>query len=233
MKRLSLFLSILTTTTTLYAANISDLDIGDGMYLQGVFSDELVYVVRIDYGRNRVKVRRSEDGTTKWVNASNLISRESSTGNDILRGAVVVSALACALNPERCKGNSSNKRSSSSYSSRSKTTSSSSIAAHRFKITNKCQYMVNFAMHYKDTSGRWSSVGWWNINPNRYRYLNFQDGTYAKSNNATFYYYAESKQQGLIWSGNGSHIYNVNGRNLNMKKIRDTSGDSELSLSCS
>ena len=38
-----------------YAANIRDLDIGDGVYLQGVLSDELVYIVRIDYQKKPSK----------------------------------------------------------------------------------------------------------------------------------------------------------------------------------
>ena len=85
------------------AANIYDLDVGDGVYLEGIMSDELVYITRIDVSNNRVKIRRSTDSTTKWVRPSSLISREASTTNDIGRTAIGVGIMVCLLNPEACK----------------------------------------------------------------------------------------------------------------------------------
>ncbi|MEO1594398.1 MAG: PDZ domain-containing protein [Pseudomonadota bacterium] len=107
MTRLILATLLLGLAPALHAANIQDLDVGDGMYLQGVLSDELVYVVRIDRSRNRVKVRRSQDGTTKWVNPSQLIDREASVTNDVGRVAVGVGLFVCLANPDACKSSSS------------------------------------------------------------------------------------------------------------------------------
>lgn len=121
MVRLILATALLAIGTAAYAANVDDLDVGDGMYLKGALSDELVYVVRIDKSRNRVKVRRSEDGTTKWVSPSKLFDREGSMMNTVERVAVGAVVVGCLLNPEKCKsGGSSSSSSSSSGSSSNK-----------------------------------------------------------------------------------------------------------------
>lgn len=83
-----------------YNSVISGLDIGDSVYVQGWFSDELVQVIRIDRSDNTVKVRRRYDGTTTWVNASKIITREQSTANDVGRTVVAVAAIACLFSPE-------------------------------------------------------------------------------------------------------------------------------------
>lgn len=82
---------------------INALDVGDGVYVEGLFSDELAVIVRIDQASGNVKVRRQSDGTTVWVPASKVISREQSTANDFARGAVAVGVVACILNPDACK----------------------------------------------------------------------------------------------------------------------------------
>lgn len=81
----------------------SKLDVGDGVYVQGFFSDELAIIVRIDHQNQKVKVRRSRDGTTKWVAARDVLTREQSTINDIGRGAVTIGIIACFFSPESCK----------------------------------------------------------------------------------------------------------------------------------
>jgi uncharacterized membrane protein len=83
-------------------SKLADLDIGEGVYAQGFFSDELVYVMRIDYQNHRVKVQRPEDGTAKWVSASDIISREQSAVNDLGRAAVTIGVFYCLFNPEEC-----------------------------------------------------------------------------------------------------------------------------------
>lgn len=219
-----------------FAANIRDLDAGDVMYMQGIFSDELVQVIRIDYGNNRVKVRRSEDGTTKWVNPSTLITREASTGNDVARGAIAIAGVVCLLDPQACQqaSRSSSGSGSSSSSSReqfsSNTSSSSSSAGYKFKFTNKCRYEIQLALRYLKTNGEWTTVGWWSINANKYRYLKYKDGSYALSNNSTFYYFAETPSHNLVWRGN--YPDKVNGRAVEMVKATDDDGDSEVELTC-
>lgn len=93
---------LLNLFSSSFAADINDLDVGDGVYVQGFFSDELAYIKRIDYQRYKVKVARTSDGTAVWVSPSQIISREESIGNDVERGAVVITILACILNPEDC-----------------------------------------------------------------------------------------------------------------------------------
>lgn len=82
----------------------SHLDIGDGVYVQGFFSDELVTIVRINSGNGTVKVRRSTDSTTKWVDANSIITRGQSTVNDIGRGVATVAIFYCIFAPDSCQG---------------------------------------------------------------------------------------------------------------------------------
>lgn len=86
-----------------YASKLADLDVGEGVYVQGFFSDELVYVMRIDYQNERVKVQRAVDGTAKWVSAGSIISREESSINDVGRAAVTIGVFYCLFNPDACK----------------------------------------------------------------------------------------------------------------------------------
>ena len=102
--RTLMFVLITTFSLNAVCANINYLDVGDGVYVQGVFSDELVYIKRIDSGSNMVKVVRPTDGTTSWVNASNIISREQSDRNDVGRAAISTVIFICLLAPEQCQG---------------------------------------------------------------------------------------------------------------------------------
>lgn len=89
------------STATRYS-KIDYLNVGDGVYVQGILSDELVYIVRIDKSDNTVKVRRRSDGTTTWVKANKIITREQSTVNDVGRTVVVAAALYCLFSPKEC-----------------------------------------------------------------------------------------------------------------------------------
>lgn len=82
---------------------LAELDIGEGVYVQGYFSDELAYIMRIDHQNQRVKVQRPSDGTAIWVGADKIISREESTVNDVGRAAVAIGVFYCIFNPEDCK----------------------------------------------------------------------------------------------------------------------------------
>lgn len=77
--------------------------IGDGVYVQGLFSDQPAMIRDIDQANRRVKVQRYDDGVSEWVGFDRIISRGESTANDIGRGAVALTAFACLMNPEACK----------------------------------------------------------------------------------------------------------------------------------
>jgi len=85
------------------ADKLSGLDIGERVYVRGFFADELVVIQRIDASSNRVKVMRSGDGTSKWVSASDIISREESAVNDAARVVGAIALLACLMDIEACE----------------------------------------------------------------------------------------------------------------------------------
>lgn len=218
-------LILIVATGTAQAANINDLDVGDGVYLEGIFSDELVYVIRIDRSGHRVKVRRSTDGTTKWVNPAKLISREASIGNDVGRVAIGVALAVCAFDPDSCANNSSG-----SNRQTSRTVSTSSSAA-KFYVSNECEQPVRVAFRYLKTNGDWTTAAWWEFKGNSSRYLKFTDGNFATTNNTISYYYAETMNRSLEWAGDYSVA--VNERSVAMRKLNNNAGDTRLRLTCS
>jgi uncharacterized membrane protein len=219
---IGIFLLLVLGTTQ--AAPISDLDVGDDVYVQGVFSDDLVYIVRIDYQNQRVKVRRGTDGTTTWVNPSRLISRETSVGNDVGRVAVVIALAVCAFDPDACSSNSRQTQ------QRATTPPSGSSTGFKFHVANECKHSVRLALRYLQPNGKWTTAGWWTFSPNSSRFLKFNNGTYARTNNTAAYYYAEATNQSLVWTGD--HSARLDDRSLAMRKVTDTSGDTELRLTC-
>ena len=84
-------------------SGIDALDVGDIVYVQGFFSDELAQIVRLDKPSGRVKVRLQADGTTKWVPHTEVLTRDQSTEKMIERGVVGGAILYCILNPEACQ----------------------------------------------------------------------------------------------------------------------------------
>ncbi len=222
-KTIGLFLLLVLGAA--HAARISDLDVGDGVYVQGIFSDDLVHIVRIDYQGHRVKVRRSTDGTTSWVKPSSLISRETSVGNDIGRAAITVGLLVCALDPDACAGNNNQTR------QRTTTPPSTSPTGFKFHVANECKQPVRLALRYLQPDGNWTTAGWWTFSANSSRFLKFNNGTYARTNSTASYYYAETTDQSLVWKGD--HSAKLENKPLAMRKLTDTSGDTELRLTCS
>lgn len=92
-----------TTTRARTAPATGHLDVGDGVYVQGVFADELAIITRIDRATGRVKVRRARDYTTVWVSADRVITREQSVANDLGRGVVAIGVMVCIFNPDACQ----------------------------------------------------------------------------------------------------------------------------------
>lgn len=84
-------------------SKMASLAVGDGVYVQGLLSDELGYIAALDVANNRVKVRRAEDGTTIWVDESRVITREESRSNDVGRVVGGAALLYCLFNPDECK----------------------------------------------------------------------------------------------------------------------------------
>lgn len=82
---------------------INGLTIGDGVYVQGAFSDQPSVIQQIDTANGQVKVRRYSDGVSEWVPANRLISRDQSTANDVARTGVVIGAFVCMISPDTCK----------------------------------------------------------------------------------------------------------------------------------
>lgn len=83
-------------------ANVKGYVIGDGVYVQGTFSDQAGRIQDIDTGRGRVKVLRYSDGISEWVDASRIITRQESTTNDIARGVGMLGIMVCITNPDAC-----------------------------------------------------------------------------------------------------------------------------------
>lgn len=84
-------------------SKIDSLSVGDGIYVQGVLSDEPSIIVDMDKANNIVKIRRLEDMSTTWVSADRVITREESQVNNAGRTAVGVGILYCMMNPEGCQ----------------------------------------------------------------------------------------------------------------------------------
>ena len=82
---------------------LDELEEDDGVYVQGWLSDEMAIVMRVDKANRRVKVRRSEDLTTTWVEADRIITREQAQMNEIGRGAIMLTAGFCLFFPDKCR----------------------------------------------------------------------------------------------------------------------------------
>lgn len=83
---------------------VNGLTVGDGVYVQGAFSDQPSIIQQIDTASGRVKVRRYSDGVSEWVPMNRIISRDQSTVNDVARTGIVIGAFVCMFSPETCKG---------------------------------------------------------------------------------------------------------------------------------
>ena len=102
MKKIFTIIFLLSFSVSALSANVNDLDVGDRVYVQGFFSDDLVTIVRVKYSSGKVKVK-NEDGIVEWVNASKIITKSESDGNDWGRMGVGAVIAVCMLNPDACK----------------------------------------------------------------------------------------------------------------------------------
>ena len=85
-------------------SKIDSLVIGQTMYLEGVFSDDLVQIVDIVKSKKAVKIK-DEYGELKWVNSSELITLLSSQKKDLARGIGAAAIVYCLFNSDDCSEN--------------------------------------------------------------------------------------------------------------------------------
>lgn len=81
---------------------VKGFSVGDGVYVQGFFSDKPSIIQQIDEANRRVKVRRHDDGVSEWVGYERIITRDESTANNVGRTVVTFGVLVCMLSPETC-----------------------------------------------------------------------------------------------------------------------------------
>lgn len=84
------------------ALPIGNIDAGDGLYLDSVFSNALVQVIRIDRANNFVKVRHG-NGYTEWVRPSRLLTREQSAAHEVGETVVWGALIVCLMDPTICE----------------------------------------------------------------------------------------------------------------------------------
>ena len=102
---------------------------------------------------------------------------------------------------------------------------------YQFSVENRCQHPITLAIRYWGLDEIWHTNGWWDLDPGVAAYLEDEDGNRLISNNAVWYYYAKTTGGvDLEWSGRYRFV--VDGEVLRMIELKDTAGDSELSLSC-
>jgi len=100
-----------------------------------------------------------------------------------------------------------------------------------FYVTNRCEHPVRLAIHFKDSSGRWRTEGWWTFGPGKAGRLNDARGRNLRTKNSIWYFYGEAADgTGVVWKGDARFTWN--GRNLPMDKLEDTQGDLDLTLTC-
>jgi hypothetical protein len=218
------FLLLSIFSWSVYALDIDDLDVGDDVYVQGIFSDDLVYVIRIDKQGNRVKVRNYENNTTKWVSSSDLISKKTSDTNDVGRLGAGALILGCLFTDACSDSDKDSKKSSSSRTTE----------PHELFVTNDCGAPIQMVVTYKDQNQNWQTKGWWYINGYGNSFLTDKENNNILLSDTKFYYFAESPQYNLIWEGN-DYTVNTGERKLGMRKgiPKDTFKKAHIfSLSC-
>jgi hypothetical protein len=102
-------------------------------------------------------------------------------------------------------------------------------AGFGYYFTNQCSKTVSLAIRYKDMSGQWRTTGWWQFSPGQSSYLD-AGGSPVKSNSAVWYYYAQTTDGALEWTGDLKT--SLENRTLYMKEMVDKEGDSEWSIQC-
>ena len=219
------------------AADVNQLKVGEGWYLDRLASFELVYVTEIDRASNRVRVRRDEDNVVEWVSASRLVTYDEMIVISVDRGFQLADAAIelfeylteeddsdeCDL-PFGCDGY-------EEYSGVfSDATPAESEAPSKFKIVNNCEHPIRLALRYKETGEHWNTIWWWEVPGNAIQYLATSDGVQITTTADYYFYYAEGIDTSLTTVG--EHNFVVDGETVGMTMANDSSGDRDFSLSC-
>ena len=250
MRILSLCVIFLLYATSAQAENIDYLTVGEGVYIEGFASDELVYITHIDKANNRVRVRRADDNVAEWVHASRLITADRSRRNNVERGVVAVGLVAEGLsllgestrerpsinhpdcsfdNPDACGFSADDDRYRNVFSDPDPDPPVSESPG-RLTAHNNCEQSIKLAIRYLDTSGEWVTRAWYEIPGNGPSDLLTSSGTVATTEADFYYLYALSEDGTYEWDGD--HNFPVTGRTIGMLRIDDDSGDREFSLTC-
>jgi uncharacterized membrane protein len=70
-----------------------------------------------------------------------------------------------------------------------------------FVIQNDCAKDIQLFVLLQQTSGQWTTVGWWKLQPNKGAQL-VSESRYLHSRSGTWYFYAEDTGGNYSWSGN-------------------------------
>jgi uncharacterized membrane protein len=102
-----------------------------------------------------------------------------------------------------------------------------------FHLYNNCQYPMTVAVDYMDDSGQWNTMGYWNIAGKTDTSLADSSNVIIHTNNALYYYYAESPDHNLLWAGDHNFTVQSDGRTLGFeqKKI-DSILEAEQTFTC-
>jgi uncharacterized membrane protein len=103
------------------------------------------------------------------------------------------------------------------------------VAGVPYHFTNRCTRAVNLAIRYTDTSGQWQTTGWWLFTPGQSSYLD-ANGSPLRSNSRTWFYYAESTDGALQWTGDLPA--RLDDRTLPMQQMSAQDGDNDWSVQC-
>ncbi len=248
MRKLSLCIIFLLYVPSVQAENIDYLNVGEGVYVEGFFSDELVYITAIDKATNRVRVRRADDSVVEWVHASRLITEDAARENAMQRGEVAAGLIIAAIN--EFSGQSRNDSWRNRPNCFEEYTAECDEFIHdgtatnvfqelgadrledtgRFRLWNNCRHPIRLALRYRETDGDWTTIGWWEAAANTSEYLKISNDAYATTDAGFFFYYAEHLGREFYWGGDDNYRWDE--MLLGMKEVEDESGDREVSLSC-
>lgn len=99
-----------------------------------------------------------------------------------------------------------------------------------FYIENQCNHPLSIILQYRDVEGVWRMEEG-TINGGVAGYLTDKEGNEFKTNNAVWYYYAQTTD-GSDWEWAGDELSSYAGVDLPMIRAEDHEGDNDIILSC-
>ncbi len=108
--------------------------------------------------------------------------------------------------------------------------SPSNSTGFNYHFSNSCDRPVRLALSYQDMSNAWVTESWWTFEPGESAWLS-SDNVRLSSNNANYYYYAETTD-GSNWNWGGDHMVTVDNELYGMKPKYDAEGHNEWAINC-